>query len=185
LNLLPEELRSQFRKNARTRNISKLKDYIDLREFILENERRLREDNAMMRVYSEAGADMMVSVETVRKNLRIIREYEPKLLYAWAKQGISFDHIETANALMSADRPAKEILDDAIDKGDEQGRVMTVDQMVQYVTGGDEKMEFWQMAEAFLSKLSKWKFENWNGVEFEMIDYHIKEIRRIVNETRK
>lgn len=139
--LLPTEFQERLRTRARKATALKLENYLELRDFIAENEDRIL-DIGWMEFYKEAGDCMDLSAETVRKNLTIIRNYPDDKLREWIKSGLSFDHIENANWLQNVKEcqyAGLVLLDKAVDLGNGEGKRMTVEEMTTFALGEQTK----------------------------------------------
>jgi hypothetical protein len=139
--LLPVELGKKLQTRARKSTSLKLDNYIDLRDFISENEEKILAVG-WMGFYEEAGDWMDYSGETIRKNLTIIRSYPDDKLREWVKNGLSFDHIERANDLQNVKEcqyDAAHILDAAFQLGNKNGTRMTVTEMETFALGEKDR----------------------------------------------
>lgn len=135
--LIPSEFRKRLRNRARKATALKLENYIELRDFIAENEDKILEVG-WMEFYKQAGNCMDLSAETVRKNLAIIRNYPDESLRDWIEKGLSFDHIENANWLQNVKECKYDgvtLLNKAIDLGNKDGGRMTVEEMITFALG--------------------------------------------------
>jgi len=139
--LLPVELGKRLQTRARKSTSLKLDNYIELRDFISENEEKIM-SVGWMEFYEEAGDWMDYSGETIRKNLTIIRSYPDEKLREWVKNGLSFDHIERANDLQNVKEcqyDAAHILDAAFQLGNKNGKRMTVTEMETFALGEKDR----------------------------------------------
>lgn len=139
--LIPAELGNRIRNRARKSTALKLDNYIELRDFIAENEERILVDGRMA-FYEECGNWMDYSGETVRKYLTIIRNYPDDKLREWIKNGLSFDHIERANELQNVKEcryDAAHLLDAAFQFGGADGKRMTVTEMETFALGEKDR----------------------------------------------
>lgn len=156
--LLPAELGRRLRTRARQSTMLKLENFMELRDFIAENEDRII-DKGWMEFYSEAGNWMDYSAETVRKYLSTIRSFPDESLKHWIKSGLSFDHIETANWLQNDQAchfDADSILDAAVSLGNGKGERMTVDEMIAFALGEKVQVDSDRRAKnTLLDKLSQ------------------------------
>ena len=152
--ILPHSIIEQLQATETKRVNLKLNQYLLLRDFIEDNEYKLRDEKLMMQVYTEAARPLRCAAETVRKNLRVIREYHPDDLRKWLDGGLSFHHIEMANALSDDNRSPTFILQSAIEAGGENGDPMTVDEMVNFATGDKPKWDIPKVVASYLSKLA-------------------------------
>jgi hypothetical protein len=137
MTLIPQSFGERLRTRARKATAAKLENYIELRDFIAENEDKILEIG-WMEFYKDAGDWMDCGGDSVRKSLTIIRNYPDDTLRAWIAQGISFDHIETANSLQNireCQYAAADLLDRAVEFGNGEGKRMTVEEMTAFALG--------------------------------------------------
>ena len=125
--IIPAELLARWSSHTKKRNLSKMCDLIDLRDFLQENGHN---GTPIGLIYKEAATAMSYSKNTLERNIRIIRSYPSEKLYEWIKAGLSFDHIEASNFYQDETKPAAWLLDKAIDLGNAEGNVMTVDELI-------------------------------------------------------
>ena len=125
--IIPAELLARWREHTKKRNLNKLCDLIDFRDFLLENDHN---GTPIGLIYKEAAAAMGYSDNTLQRNVRIIRSYPSEQLLKWIHAGLSFDHLEMANFYQDATKPAAWLLDKAVDPGNAEGKVMTVDELI-------------------------------------------------------
>lgn len=140
-NLLPVEFGKRLQSRARKSTALKLDNYLELRDFIGENEDKIL-SIGWMAFYKEAGDWMDSAGETVRKNLTIVRNYPDEKLKQWISNGLSFDHIERANELQNVKEchyDAAQILDAAFQLGGSDGKRMTVDEMETFALGEKDR----------------------------------------------
>jgi len=133
--IIPQELRTKLRDRSRRSTLLKMENLLDLRDFIEENYAQV-EAMGWMNFYKEAAEVMICAAETVRRDLSIIRSYETARLRDWVRNGLSFDHIETANWLQEyCTYYADQILDAAVTMGSGIGKTMTVAEMESFALG--------------------------------------------------
>jgi len=152
--ILPHSLIKELQATETKRVNLKLNQYLMLRDFIEDNEHKLRDDKMMMQLYKEAARPLRCEAETVRKNLRVIREYHPLDLRKWLDGGLSFHHIEKANALADDNRSPAFLLESAIDAGGADGQPWTVDELIEFATGDRPKWDIPKVVTGYLNKLS-------------------------------
>lgn len=132
MTLIPLTTLDRWRTRARRGALLKLKTLLEFRELVDE----YRAEAVLMQAYREAAEAMLISPETLRDDMHKIREYpEMKLVY-WIANGVSFDHLEKANALAEiAQKTPAALLDEAIDLGNASGETMTVRELVGHALG--------------------------------------------------
>lgn len=134
MTLIPEGMRERWRTRARRGALNTLKSLLEFRELIVSE--GYREEGVLMQAYSEAAEDMLMAPETLRDYMGKIREYPRQTLVYWLSNGLSFDHLEKANSIAElAQRTPAQLLDEAIEVGNENGETMTVNQMVSFALG--------------------------------------------------
>ena len=130
--LLPPARRERTRARARAGAFAELESLLEFREDMDD----WKAEGRLMQAYAEQAADMMISRDTLRRKLATIRNYSADDLCKWIENGISFEHMETANTLAEiAKKTPKQLLDECIELGDETGRVLTVDQLTSHALG--------------------------------------------------
>lgn len=93
-----------------------------------------------MDAYREAAEAMLIHSETLRDLMGKIREYAPAKLKYWIRHGVCFDHFEKANLLAeTAKKTPMQLLDECIELGNEEGKTMTVREMVAFTLGERRK----------------------------------------------
>ena len=133
--IIPQDLKLKLRDRSRRSTLLKMENLLDLRDFIEENYAQV-EAMGWMNFYREAADSLICSAETVRRDLSVIRSYESSRLRDWIRNGLSFDHIETANWLQEyCTYLADQILDAAVTMGNGNGRTMTVAEMESFALG--------------------------------------------------
>lgn len=169
-NLIPSDFGTRLQTRARKSTLLKLENFIELRDFYVENEERIKSEG-MDKFYAEAADWMDYSPNTVDKNLDIIRNYTEEKLVYWVTNGLSFDHIETANWLQN-ESPfyGEQLLDAAIQLGSANGKRMTTAEMTAFALGTSipKPKTF-----SIVNTLSKWlseipsKFPDWSPSKVE------------------
>jgi hypothetical protein len=124
--LIPAKTLARWTAISRRSALGKLSTLIEFRELIED----ARAEGILMEVYAEAAGAMLCAPDTLRHDIGIIRGYAADTLINWISHGVSFDHIRTANELaeIAHKTPAK-LLDECIDPGNSEGKVMTVDEL--------------------------------------------------------
>ena len=181
--IIPEALYNTLRAGATSRNRSKLQNYLDIRDYLEENRDYLMQSGLMMQTYQEFADALLCSESTVRKNLSIIRNYPADRLQNWLDAGLSFDHIETANASYQEwnDKPPADILDEAVVYGgDTIGNTMTVDELQQFARLNKDKWTPLMYAKNYLNKIVDMMFvKKWSDAEKIQLAYHTEEIQKL------
>lgn len=151
--IVPEETRKRWRTRTYRQNMQKLANLLELRE-IAENA-EAEGQRVLMQLYDIAAEDWSCHPDTIRADLATVRKYSPDKLVYWIKNGIAFHHLELANAKAQLKKmtPA-DVLNFAIEHGDENGRPMTVNKMYQFLTGEKNYTPAFS-ANSMLAKLGK------------------------------
>lgn len=130
--LIPLSTKTVWRQRARRGALSKLKTLLEFRELMPE----YKAEGVLMQAYKEASEAMMCAPETLRDDMGKVREYSREDLVRWLSNGLSFDHLETANRLAEvAHKTPAQLLNEALDPGNATGEPMTVDELAIYATG--------------------------------------------------
>ncbi len=130
--LLPEKRREKTRTRAKLGALGMLESLLEFREDIDD----WKAENRLMQAYQEQASDMMVARDTLRRYVATIRNYSADDLVRWIENGAGFEHMETANTYAEiAKKTPKKLMDECIEYGDENGRVMTVDQLITHALG--------------------------------------------------
>jgi hypothetical protein len=125
---------------------------------------------------------MMISRETFRRLLWQTDRFMPDDLYRWIDNGVSFEHFERAILLESdSKRPPRQLLNEAIERGNEHGETMTVDEMTAYALGEQQPRPKTYAAMTWLSKLIDLpaKF-GWDAEKREKFNYHFNAIKEML-----
>lgn len=162
--LIPADFGEKLQGLARKATKAKLQLLLEIRDFAEENYEKI-EVTGWQNFYKEVSLWTNYSWHSIDKGLDTIRSYETKKLHYWTDNGLSFDHIENANwAQNQCTMYGDQILDAAIELGNENGKVMTVDEMLTFALGGNiQKPEVYPL----VNTLSKWltkiplKFPHW------------------------
>lgn len=129
----------EVRDRARRGALDELESLLWFREHVDE----WKAERALMQAYFEYAKAMMIARDTLRRKLSIIRNYPPSDLKRWIENGVSWEHIENANQLAElAKKTPKQLLNECIEYGDENGRVMTVEQLITHALGEKPKSPF-------------------------------------------
>lgn len=138
MTLIPSDMRNRWSTRARRGALNMLKSLLEFRELIVSE--GYREEGVLMQAYREAADSMLMSPETLRDYMGKVREYPKEKLVYWLSNGLSFDHLEKANAVAElAKRTPADLLNEAIDVGNADGKTMTVDEMVSFALGVVDK----------------------------------------------
>lgn len=85
---------------------------------------------------AEFSKAMLISRETFRRKLWQIRGYKREDLERWIASGACFEHFEVAGSLAElSKKPPKQLLDEAIELGDEHGKTMSVENLTTHALG--------------------------------------------------
>ena len=137
MNIIPVTFGKKLQTRARQSTLLKMENFLELRDFIAENEEKI-DHLGWMKFYEEAADWMDYDPKTVSDGLRAIRNYPDDKIKEWIKGGLSFDHIEKANDLQNEPTckyDAAQLLDAAILFGNENGKRMTVREMTAFALG--------------------------------------------------
>lgn len=130
--LLPEKRREKTRTRAKLGALGTLESLLEFREDIDD----WKAEGRLMQAYQEQAADMMLARDTLRRYIGNIRNYSADDLTRWIEAGAWMDHIETANTLAEiAKKTPKQLMDECVDMGDENGKTMTVEQLTAHALG--------------------------------------------------
>jgi hypothetical protein len=136
MTLIPTATLTKWRTLSRRNALVKLTMLCEFRDILSENLDGDRPRYPVMKLYDEASAAMFVSTETLRHDIANIRNYTESQLTAWLTDGISFDHISTANELAEiAHKTPVQLLNEAINPGNAEGKTMTVKELEAYALG--------------------------------------------------
>lgn len=132
MNFIADETKARWITRARRGALSKLRNLIEFRALMDD----AKAEGVLMQVYAEAAEAMLCATDTLRRDIGIIREYPTTDLIHWIANGISFDHMETANALHEyAHKAPADLLNEAINPGNAEGATMTVRELTAYTLG--------------------------------------------------
>jgi len=134
----PETL-DRWRTRSYRSAILKLASLLELRVII--EDAKVEGERVIMEMYKQAADAMMVHPDTVRNDIATIRNYSPENLAYWIKNGVGFSHIDMANVLQhKAKKPALQLLNECIALGNENGKTMTVNELIVFALG-EKKQE--------------------------------------------
>lgn len=130
--LLPHKRRFVTRARARSGALGTLESLLEFREDMDD----WKAEGLLMQAYQEQAADMMIARDTLRRYIGNIRNYSADDLVRWVEAGAWMDHLEAANSLAEiAKKTPKQLMDEAVDLGDENGSTMTVEQLTAHALG--------------------------------------------------
>lgn len=177
--ILPADFRKRLRDHAMSRNETKIEDYIELRDFIFENEDDIKA-YGIQRFYEDVAKEMICSWHTVDKNLDIIGNFPDAKLRYWIKNKLGFNHMETAKELgKDSTFHPDQILDAAVQLGNGNGDAMTVDEMTAFVLGGEVRKP---KSFSFVKTLSTWlrtiplAFTEWEASKVSRVTAKIEDL---------
>lgn len=128
------EVKATWRARARRNAHSKMQSLVEFRALL--SDAKAEGYPPLMEMYTEGAEAMECAVDTLRRDIAAIREYSLVDLSNWITQGISFDHIETANQLAEiAHKAPADLLHEAIDPGNATGATMTVKELQAHALG--------------------------------------------------
>ena len=160
--LLPQARREETRHRAKLGALGELESLLEFREDMDD----WKAEGRLMQAYAEQAADMMLAKDTLRRKIATIRNYSAEDLVRWITAGAGFEHMETANTLYEmAKKTPKQLMDEAVNFGDGQGRVMTVDQLTAHALGEKpHKDKFLYRLNTVFSQLGKYPtLLKWNA----------------------
>ena len=151
--LLPPERRYITRTRAKLGALGELESLLEFREDMDD----WKAEGRLMQAYQEQAEDMMIARDTLRRKMTIIRNYTPEDLYRWIENGVSFEHMETANTLAQlAKKTPKKLLDECIELGGHTGnKTMTVDELTAHALGEKKQEPVLFRVNDLLSRLGK------------------------------
>ena len=121
-----------LRARAKAGALAELESLLEFRELMDE----WKVEGVLMQAYKEWSDAMMMASDTLRRKIANIRNYSADDLYKWFEAGVGFEHLETSNTLAElAKKTPKQLMNEAVDLGDENGKVMTVDQLTSHALG--------------------------------------------------
>lgn len=177
--LIPADFGAKLQQLARKATKAKLALLIEIRDFAEENYDKI-EATGWQNFYKEVAGWTNYSWHSIDKGLDTIRSYPAERLNYWTDNGLSFDHIESANwAQNQCTMYGDQILNAAIELGNGQGKVMTVDEMIAFALGGEARKP---EAYPLINTLSKWlnkiteKFPHWEASKVSRVQGLITEL---------
>lgn len=184
--IIPTVLGEKLRKRARVGNSNKLRNLLDLRDFIAENEDKIKEQG-YGNFYEEAADWMDCAPTTIQDNLTTIRNYEDEKLIFWIeKTGYGFDHIDRANELQNTKESlytnAEFLLDDSAKHGNENGKRMTVKELEAFALGGKERatpqFAFSIFLQKWFSKITRAIPTTWDSDKRKAFQAHVSDFQK-------
>ncbi len=129
--IIPQILFDALRDAAQFRNESKLDSLLMLRDFLAEWHGCT--DDAI----DDAATAMLVSKATVRRNLYCIGSIPACNLHKYIEAGMGFDHLYRAQSTYQRAHyeTPEQLLDAALEHGNENGNVMTADELMTFALG--------------------------------------------------
>jgi hypothetical protein len=134
--ILPEKLLEKWRKTFTRRAVDKLEALLELRDIL--REMKDEGEQCIMQAYKEAAEVMRYSPETLRHAIADLREYDADRLRFWIANNITYETIRTVNSLESYDMldvPPAQILDEAVNLGNGEGKTMSKNETVAHALG--------------------------------------------------
>lgn len=151
--LLPPARRNKTRTRAKLGALGTLESLLEFREDVDD----WKAEGLLMQAYQEQASDMMIARDTLRRYIGTIRNYSADDLVRWVEAGAWMEHLETANTLAeTAKKTPKQLMDEAVNLGDENGNTMTVEQLTTHALGEKPRKDtvFYRMNNLF-SELGK------------------------------
>lgn len=148
--LIGRERFDLIQKRAKVGALGELESLLEFRELMDE----WKAEGVLMQAYKEWADGMMIARDTLRRRIATIRNYSADDLCRWIEGGVGFEHMETANMLADvAKKTPKQLINEALDLGDENGKVMTVDQLTAHALGEQKRDPAFFRVNALLSRL--------------------------------
>ena len=130
--LIGQKRYDTLRVRAKAGALAELESLLEFRELVDE----WKAEGVLMQAYTEWSDAMMIARDTLRRKMSNVRNYAADDLYRWFEEGAGFEHLETANTLAElAKKTPKQLMNEAVDLGDQHGKVMTVDQLTSHALG--------------------------------------------------
>lgn len=134
MTIIPSGMLMRWSTRARRGSLSKLHTLLEFRDLC--KSEGYKDENCLMQAYKEAAEAMMIAPETLRDDMGKIRNYPARRLMYWLSNGLSFDHLETANRLAEvAKKTPEKLLNEALDPGNATGQPMTVNELTLFAIG--------------------------------------------------
>ena len=159
--MLPTQQLELVRSRAQTGTFAELESLLWFRE----NVDDWRRERVLMQAYQEYSEAMLISSDTLRRKMACVRAYPPEKLVMWISKGIGFDHIETANTLAElAKKEPAQLLDEAVELGNQHGKTMTVDELTIFALGEQKREPALFRVNTLLSRLGRFpELLKWDG----------------------
>lgn len=147
MNYITAELKAEWKRNAKARSASWLRDMLTLREIC--EEHRNKGERVLMEIYAEAAPCFGVSVGALQNKLSKIRNFDDATLVDLVVvKGLSIDAINIASRASAngeIHESPLEFIEYALQNGDAEGRVPTADQVAALVAERTGRpREYWQ-----------------------------------------
>lgn len=150
--MLPVAQLNAARRRAQQGALAELESLLWFRQNIDD----FRAEKKLMQAYSEYAEAMMCAADTLRRKMAIIRNYTPEDLTRLIMAGVGFEHMETANALAeTANKKPLQLLNEAVELGGENGRPMTVEQLISFALGEKPRSPILQRVTFWMERLGK------------------------------
>lgn len=184
--IIPTVLGEKLRKRARVGNSNKLRNLLDLRDFIAENEDDIKE-YGYGNFYEECGDWMDCAPSTVQDNLTTIRNYTDEKLKFWIEEtGYGFDHLDKANYLQDVKESlytnAESLLDDSAKHGNENGKRMTTTELEAFALGGKERatpqFAFSIFIQKWFGKLTRGIPKTWSADKRQAFQAYVADVQQ-------
>jgi len=150
--MLPTFQLELVRSRAQSGEFAELESLLWFRE----NVDDWRKEKVLMQAYKEYAEAMMISSDTLRRKMAAIRAYPPEKLVYWISKGAGFELIETANTLAElAKKEPMQLIDEAVELGNENGKTMTVDELTAFALGEQKRDPALFRVNTLLSRLAR------------------------------
>jgi hypothetical protein len=129
MTLIPQQILSSWSAGMRQSDALKIKCICEARDVIKKNKGEATVGQLQKEIADAFGCPQT----TLRDYLSIVRDFDMEVLYHYLERGLSMHHFELAGQYRP--QSPQSLLDDAINLGNEIGRVMTCKEMVQFALG--------------------------------------------------
>lgn len=179
MSIAPEETRKKWRERSHKIAMNKLANLLDLRELVEDAEAEGM--RVKMQLIAEAAEDWGMHPDSVRADLATIRNYSPEQLSTWITNRVAFAHIDAANRLQTvAKKTPKQLLDQAYQLGNENGKTMTVQELEAFALGETEPPPIMLRVDWIFKKLGKFptllKWDEVKRARYEKIITELQEL---------
>jgi hypothetical protein len=175
--VIPQKQLDIVHARAKSGALAELESLLWFRERVEE----WKAEKVLMQCYRDYSKAMMIATDTLRAKMAQIRNYSADDLERWLENGAGFFHLETANTLAEiARKTPKQLMDEAVDLGNEKGETMTVDEMTVHALGEKKLDPAFFRVNAVLSRLGKFPtLLKWDEAKRKKFESLMDEIRNL------